>query len=1286
MSVYNINLSNFDVTDFWIKNEVYKIKNNIFKITGSISKENLNDILKIENIKKDINNSQITFKLTINIDNNSESKDITFNGFENNFQVDFKNEISEINVNMPEFLPSDLSEGLIFNDVFPEIELYNQMAQNWEDILTIAKGHINLSDPDYFSEICAIQDYEEVNDLDGILKINYMIVDPSDNFSGTKTKIITIMMKNKKITNLKLISLSGVCCLLPFSLISCNTSNSNDYQYSVSFKNTNSFNFGDYSKLASDSSINEAWIKAKIIDNRELIFNIPLSLPSDFDWNSNILISSIVSNDQDCSLTFNLTLLNSNQNGESIFNSIKFTGFLDPSSIPSKDYIISFKSQTSFPYGDSTKLPSQVTTSDIKQKVITNKEQFFNISSNVPIDFDWEKNITIQNINSNDIEGEYQFKIVLKSYSSTDLNLSLESDLITFTGYKKQSNTNNDILLPIDPSLIPPDKYKPVPNEEEKIWGNAPLPKIPDNQITMEHLITMFDQFIGNKEMSALTFGKRMIDAKLVTNAFAKWITTRYVYFPYFAFSNPVIQFFLKDENGNRVWNSDIDINNSEQYYKTYYIDQIGDSVLNYVDGWLSQGPLKNSFYEYINNFLDLIKYDMSDIDKVYTAYTYISDQIIYEGSLSLSASVYSNTGVCADYASLMALLCNLVGVPTLPMLTNYRQPQGHEIVWVYIDLLGDGNKKWFGMDPTFAYRYGKGYNAQISFMPTKRLYENFLFNFHDEQFPDTSKMTEVERMHYNYNFFFSAPFTTIWDNQMLATKSNSSIPKTIYALDNISKPIYYDGYWYYMQADKNWENKLMRSKFFNPSPEVVIDKNNLTENGFNISSDDWAPFTNSYRDSFGYKDNIVIASTKEGSLNKPDTIDFIIINLKTKEYKKIPTIEGYFDSSFSSHSDGFNFYIENGEIYYTTQVNDNWRAKTYNKVNLSKEEYALLNKTTDLKTELYNKILLYRIYISTFLTSENGDRTNIIDKNAKRNFLDYLYELENKIKTNNINNYEEILNNLDKQFNNLIPEILYIDMLKLNTLNDVYQYSKSSVESIGYLPLNKLLIVDDLYDFTVNNNNISYDIYYSKTKNGVYKKVKSETYLNTTGINVKLSDLGTSSYDGFYYFEYYPYGLENHKVKSKIFEVQIVDSKTLPDAEGLYTQIKRNTNYNSKSPIWFNNQIVLNFLLNGMNKFQGKISGDLKYLNPESKQICILDSFNIDSSISSSTFSKKWVIDKSSNNNHGIYWIEFNINSNDSYNNSNIKSFSNFFFHFTKNDIDNFDLNLWSELTNMIK
>ena len=58
----------------------------------------------------------------------------------------------------------------------------------------------------------------------------------------------------------------------------------------------------------------------------------------------------------------------------------------------------------------------------------------------------------------------------------------------------------------------------------------------------------MFDQFIGNKEMSALTFGKRMIDAKLVTNAFAKWITTRYVYFPYFAFSNPVIQFFLKDE------------------------------------------------------------------------------------------------------------------------------------------------------------------------------------------------------------------------------------------------------------------------------------------------------------------------------------------------------------------------------------------------------------------------------------------------------------------------------------------------------------------------------------------------------------------------------------------------------------------------------------------------------------------------------------------------------------------------------------------------------------------
>ena len=114
---------------------------------------------------------------------------------------------------------------------------------------------------------------------------------------------------------------------------------------------------------------------------------------------------------------------------------------------------------------------------------------------------------------------------------------------------------------------------------------------------------------------------------------------------------------------------------------------------------------------------------------------------------------------------------------------------------------------------------------------------------------------------------------------------------------------------------------------------------------------------------------------------------------------------------------------------------------------------------------------------------------------------------------------------------------------------------------------MNKLILMDNLSDFNSNDNNIEFDIYYSKTKNGTYRKVRNELSLESAGINVSLSNIGQSSYDGYYYFEYYPYGLYSQRQKSKIFEIQIVEKKTLPDYEGLYSQSFRNTNYYVNSP-----------------------------------------------------------------------------------------------------------------------
>ncbi len=215
--------------------------------------------------------------------------------------------------------------------------------------------------------------------------------------------------------------------------------------YSISFQNVNSFNFGDYSKLASDSSINGSWIKDKVIDNREFIFNIPSTLLANFDWNSNLSITNIQPDDAKQSLSFNLTLDKADPDGLAISSLIIFTGFRDPSSSSTGDYVITFKSQTSFPYGDPNQSPSQAGWAYVRNKIINNKEQFFNIPSNVPSNFDWERNVRIENATWDNDQGTYSFTIYLQANDSQNPYSGIRSSTITFTGYKKGQPYNINI-------------------------------------------------------------------------------------------------------------------------------------------------------------------------------------------------------------------------------------------------------------------------------------------------------------------------------------------------------------------------------------------------------------------------------------------------------------------------------------------------------------------------------------------------------------------------------------------------------------------------------------------------------------------------------------------------------------------------------------------------------------------------------------------------------------------------------------------------------------------------
>ncbi len=1064
--------------------------------------------------------------------------------------------------------------------------------------------------------------------------------------------------------------------------------------YSIVFNNnSSSYRLGDSTILP--SSIDGEWIKNKIIDNKNSIFSIS-NEPANFDWSNNLSISNINADDSNGELSFNCSLYKSNQNGQTIDKTITFTGF--KTQPVNNYYSITFKDTTSsYAFGDNTILPSNVNSEWIKEKVIQNKDSIFSIS-NAPADFDWNSNLSISILSTDNTNGQLSFNVTLNRATDNPATTSTISKQLTFTGFLTNTSTSdNGILSPVSPDSIPSDIPQKAPEtEEEKKWGNVLLPKIDDSQITMDHLVKMLDDHMGNTNNVKVTFGERKISSKLMADAFAKWTTTRWKYFPYFGFSNPVFQINIKDELGKPIiWKYMQEWNKPEYIEKTYYVDYLstttGEVFDYYAEKWLIPGYSKNTFIEFVNDFLNLISYDMDGIDKVITAYFYVANYLKYLDSPSIEATIKEHIGVCADYASLTALLCNIVGVPALPMITSHDiKTAMHEIVWVYINDLYDGTtKKWYALDPTFAYTRGGYYGKPISFWPSNLKVENVIFNFNSN--PYVPYPTED---HYNSNLFFNAPWQTLYDNNMLETRP---IPDNIVSENykNKSNPVYYNGYWYYYCYDnksstqpKN-NNKLVRQKFITGNTyEVVIDFSNPQNPdpnhfGFNISEEicnlfKWFSTSSFKYNAFGYNEKIVICTNVKPDVSN-NSVKFLIIDLNTKQCKLINQTA---DIKTPSSLKDFNFYIKDGEIYYTNDPygpgQTSFFNKTYAKLTLTPDEYNFLNSSSDSRSKLFRKLVSYRTTAGTYLIGD--DPVNNVSEESKRNFMQYLYDLEQQLNNNQITDFDAKMKELDSKFNAFIPPITSQGIIKTNELCDVYQYEKSYVDLIDSLPMNKLILMDNLSDFNANDNNTEFDIYYSKTKDGTYTKVRDGLSVEGTGINVRLSDIGQTSYDGYYYFEYYPYGLYDQRQKSKIFEIQVVERKTLPDYEGLYSQSLRNTNYYVDSPNWYNNQIALSFKLNGMSNVQNPIDLKLKYINFDTKEISTLDTKTINGG-TSSTVVEKWALDRPSQKNHGIYWVEYTTSAN----NNSYKFFSSFYFHFTKNDVDNFDVSEWASLSNLI-
>lgn len=175
----------------------------------------------------------------------------------------------------------------------------------------------------------------------------------------------------------------------------------------------------------------------------------------------------------------------------------------------------------------------------------------------------------------------------------------------------------------------------------------------------------MFDDWVSNLKMGTMVFGERKINSLTVANGFAKWLTKRWKYMPYLNFSNPVLSTGLFDDEGNH-YVGDMDIPNTDEYInkKTYYIERIQSlklDYLNYSFKWLYDGATKWTYINFINSFLNQINYKMSDADKVWVALLYVIYYCNYQMPFDYIQGIIDHNGVCADYASSMALLLNFI-------------------------------------------------------------------------------------------------------------------------------------------------------------------------------------------------------------------------------------------------------------------------------------------------------------------------------------------------------------------------------------------------------------------------------------------------------------------------------------------------------------------------------------------------------------------------------------------------------------------------------------------------
>ncbi len=206
-----------------------------------------------------------------------------------------------------------------------------------------------------------------------------------------------------------------------------------------------------------------------------------------------------------------------------------------------------------------------------------------------------------------------------------------------------------------------------------------------------------------------------------------------------------------------------------------------------------------------------------------------------------------------------------------------------------------------------------------------------------------------------------------------------------------------------------------------------------LTINKLGFTKEEWQSIAVS-----GYSNTQILNDTIIFAKDDSYETNWLFLNLKTNK-KKLFKVKHDYNSALQN----FNFYIDRGEIYWTTKQSR--RNTIYNKLEIDQELQEILNTNDKNINNLYKKTLLYRSIFSVYKKDEKitSDKLNEVYNN--------LYTLEKMINTNKIADANLAINKLEEYCNSIIP-IKDNPFILLNSLNDVYEYDKDGLESLGYL------------------------------------------------------------------------------------------------------------------------------------------------------------------------------------------------------------------------------------------